>query len=69
MGKLNALFEPRYTPTIHLIQLCLILLVFILAIVRVALNEMPLTRATIMFIPIVRTTAHHAPQNSHPDSK
>lgn len=61
MGKLNALFEPRYTFTIHLIQLCLILLVFILAIVRVALNEMPLTRATIMFIPIVRITTYHNP--------
>ena len=65
MGKLKALFEPQYTLTIHLIQLCLIILVFVLAIVRVALNEMPITRATIMFIPIVCTAAYHPAQKYH----
>lgn len=60
MGRLKALFTPQYTLTIHLVQLTLIILVFILAIVRVSLNDAPLTRANIMFIPIVRP-AHHSP--------
>lgn len=63
MGRLKALFEPQYTLTIHLIQLALIILVFILAIVRVSLNEVSLTRSTIMFIPIVRS-AHRSPEEA-----
>ncbi|KAL2104694.1 hypothetical protein VUR80DRAFT_9851 [Thermomyces stellatus] len=50
--KLSALFDPRYTLTVHVVQVILILLVFILAIARVSMTEVPITRANIMPIPI-----------------
>lgn len=66
MGKLKALFGPQHTFTIHLIQLTLIVLVFILAIVRVSMTEVPITRANIMFIPIVRILSSPP---THPETR
>lgn len=54
--KLILLFDPRYTLTVHIVQVILILLVLILSIVRVSMTEIPITRANIMSIPIV---CHH----------
>lgn len=52
--KLSTLFDPRYTLAVHIVQIILILLVFILSIVRISMTEVPITRANIMSIPIVR---------------
>lgn len=65
--KLSALFDPRYTLTVHVVQVILILLVFILAIARVSMTEVPITRANIMPIPIVRTTQTRGPPSSKID--
>lgn len=51
--KFSAPYDPRYTLTVHLVQITLVVLVLILSITRVAITTVPITRATIMGIPIV----------------
>ena len=51
--QLSAFFDPRHTFKVHIVQVILISLVFVLTIARVAMTDVPITRATIMGIPIV----------------
>ncbi|SPO04714.1 uncharacterized protein DNG_07399 [Cephalotrichum gorgonifer] len=52
MARLSVLFDPRFTLTVHLVQITLILIVLILSFVRISMTEVPITRANIMSIPI-----------------
>ena len=55
MAKLSVLFDPSFTLRVHIVQIILITIVFILSIVRISMTEVPITRPNIMGIPIVST--------------